>query len=255
MIIERRSIAGQITQALRQEILSGVVPKGARLPPESELAQRFGTNRNTLREAIRSLEGLGLIQVRQGDGVTVRDFRKLGELSLLPYYLVEAATPAERAVALGEVLVLRRLVLAEAVSYAAARATPDEARALETQLARIREHLAAHRVRELIAADLEFYQRIVAAAHSLIYTWIFNTFVHVYTATIAALEQLWVVPPRYLEQLEALTAAVAAHDRATARRIIEEHLASGDALVEQPSAGTARDDTEAVRSRNEEEKR
>jgi GntR family transcriptional regulator, transcriptional repressor for pyruvate dehydrogenase complex len=227
--IERRSISGQIVEELRREILTGHLPAGARLPPEGELAHRFGTNRNTLREAVRTLEGLNLIQVRQGDGVTVRDFRAMGELSLLPHYLAEAANPAEQLAALQEVLRLRRLVLVEVVSRAATGSTPDEVLGLQQQLELIRRSLP--HTRELIAADLEFYRRLVAASHSLIYIWIFNTFVRVYTAVIDALEQLWVLPVGYLEHLDALTAAIAAHDSTRARQIMDTHLSSSDVLA------------------------
>ena len=55
-------IAGQI----RQELLQGRLRAGDRLPPERELAVQFGVSRNTLREALRSLEIAGLITLRKG---------------------------------------------------------------------------------------------------------------------------------------------------------------------------------------------
>ena len=57
---------------MRDAILDGRFPAGTKLPPERELAAEFGVNRTSVREAIKVLEGLGLIAVRQGDGATVR---------------------------------------------------------------------------------------------------------------------------------------------------------------------------------------
>src|SRR5207237_7051528 len=61
-----------VAEQLRDAILDGRFPAGTKLPPERELAAEFGVNRTSVREAIKVLEGLGLIAVRQGDGATVR---------------------------------------------------------------------------------------------------------------------------------------------------------------------------------------
>ena len=57
---------------LRDAILDGRFRAGQKLPPERELAQEFRVNRTSVREAIKVLEGLGLVSVRQGDGATVQ---------------------------------------------------------------------------------------------------------------------------------------------------------------------------------------
>jgi len=61
-----------VAEQLRDAILDGRFGAGTKLPPERELAAEFGLNRTSVREAIKVLEGLGLVAVRQGDGVTVR---------------------------------------------------------------------------------------------------------------------------------------------------------------------------------------
>jgi len=57
---------------LRDAILDGHFRAGQKLPPERELAEQFDINRTSVREAIKVLEGLGLVSVRQGDGATVQ---------------------------------------------------------------------------------------------------------------------------------------------------------------------------------------
>jgi len=61
-----------VAEQLRDAILDGRFGAGTKLPPERELAAEFGVNRTSVREAIKVLEGLGLVAVRQGDGATVR---------------------------------------------------------------------------------------------------------------------------------------------------------------------------------------
>src|SRR5262245_30781940 len=68
----RRRLHEAVAEQLRDAILDGRFPAGRKLPPERELAAEFRVNRTSVREAIKVLEGLGLVQVRQGHGVTVR---------------------------------------------------------------------------------------------------------------------------------------------------------------------------------------
>ncbi|HER20426.1 MAG TPA: FadR family transcriptional regulator [Chromatiales bacterium] len=67
----RRRVHEEIAEQLRDAILDGRLEPGQKLPPERELAERFQVNRTSLRQAIKVLEGLGLVVVRQGDGATV----------------------------------------------------------------------------------------------------------------------------------------------------------------------------------------
>ena len=68
----RRRLHEDVAEQLRDAILDGRFAAGRKLPPERELAHEFGVNRTSIREAIKVLEGLGLVTVRQGDGATVR---------------------------------------------------------------------------------------------------------------------------------------------------------------------------------------
>jgi DNA-binding FadR family transcriptional regulator len=68
----RRRLHEDVAEQLRDAILDGRFAPGTKLPPERELAVEFSVNRTSVREAIKVLEGLGLVLVRQGDGATVR---------------------------------------------------------------------------------------------------------------------------------------------------------------------------------------
>jgi len=68
----RRRLHQAVAEQLRDAILDGRFPAGAMLPPERELAEEFKVNRTSIREAIKVLEGLGLVRVRQGAGATVQ---------------------------------------------------------------------------------------------------------------------------------------------------------------------------------------
>ncbi len=69
--ITKTRIYEQIVLQLQQEILSGQVRPGTRLPTERELASQFGVSRASIREALSVLQSRGLVESRQGDGTIV----------------------------------------------------------------------------------------------------------------------------------------------------------------------------------------
>ena len=119
----RRRLHEDVAEQLRDAILDGRFPAGRKLPPERELAAEFRVNRTSVREAIKVLEGLGLVQVRQGDGATVRPLVEASLDLLGPMIFhggrVDAALLAE----LGEVMQPLLLELARAAIARQRRST------------------------------------------------------------------------------------------------------------------------------------
>lgn len=70
---KERRLYRNVQNKLQELIRSGEYPPGGRLPPERELAERFGVSRPTIREAIIALEALGHVRVKTGSGVYVLD--------------------------------------------------------------------------------------------------------------------------------------------------------------------------------------
>lgn len=66
-----RSRADQVRDQLQAAILRGDYPIGSKLPSERELTEMFGVSRVSVREGVRSLEAIGLVQVRHGNGCFV----------------------------------------------------------------------------------------------------------------------------------------------------------------------------------------
>lgn len=71
--VHRHRVHDDIAVQLRDAILDGRFAPGEKLPPERELAAEFGVNRTSIREALKTLEGLRLVEVRHGSGATVLD--------------------------------------------------------------------------------------------------------------------------------------------------------------------------------------
>ena len=71
--VEPQRLYRQIAEQLRGLIAKGEFPPGARLPAERELAQQLGVSRPSVREALIALEVEGLVEVRMGSGIYVRE--------------------------------------------------------------------------------------------------------------------------------------------------------------------------------------
>jgi GntR family transcriptional repressor for pyruvate dehydrogenase complex len=131
----RRRIHEDVAEQLRDAILDGRFAAGTKLPPERELAEEFQVNRTSVREAIKVLEGLGLVTVRQGDGATVRPLVDASLEILGPMIFHGGRIDPDAFVALAEVVMP---LLFEMARLAIARHQPgqlDELRRLRDEIA------------------------------------------------------------------------------------------------------------------------
>src|SRR5690349_1531994 len=141
---------------IRDMIISGELRPGDRLPPEKELGERLGVSRNSLREAVKALEVIRVLDVRRGDGTYVT--------SLDPRHLLEAMSfvvdlHTDRSIL--EMFELRRILEPAAAGLAATRLTADGIAALQ-QL--VDEADVEGSIEDLVRHDLSFHQAIVESA-------------------------------------------------------------------------------------------
>lgn len=223
--IQRKGLADVIGEQLREGIIRGELAPGDRLPPERELAARFGTNRNTLREAIRALEAQGLVRARQGDGVRVLDFRRSGDFGLLPQ-IVQQAPAEEQQFLFNDLLRIRRKVCVEAVVLAAERRTDEQVEQLHRLIERQR--AADGDLLSLMQTDVEIYQMLVDASGSMVSTLLFNTLARVVEQFVQLFPQIIWFAPDYLERMSEVVEAIGAGDAKTASTVFDEHLRNSD---------------------------
>jgi DNA-binding FadR family transcriptional regulator len=79
----------EIVKQLRSMIEHDGLKPGDRLPSERELSERLGVGRSSVREALRALELLGLIETRRGEGTFIRDFRGNQLVQLLSTFILQ----------------------------------------------------------------------------------------------------------------------------------------------------------------------
>lgn len=121
-----RAIQDQIKQYITEQRLQ----PGDALPPETQLAAELGVSRGSVREAIKALESLGIVEVRHGNGVFVREFNFDSVLDLLSYGLVFDRSK------IAEILQIRKWLEAAAIGEAVRLAREEQIASIEEVLAR-----------------------------------------------------------------------------------------------------------------------
>src|SRR4051812_20468735 len=129
----------------------------------------------SVREAVKRLEQLRLVEVRQGDAMRVADWRTSGGPDVLAHLLFRAGGLDQGT--LDELMEARALMLSESARLAATRRTDDQAQALQQTAQRIAHAPDATAARAL---DWAFYATIVDAAGNLVLALVMNSIRHVY---------------------------------------------------------------------------
>jgi len=148
------AVTDEAIEKIKDMITSGALRAGDRLPREADLAADLGLSRNSLREAVRALSLVNILDVRRGDGTYVT--------SLEPRLLLEALSfivDFHRDDTLLEFLRVRRILEPAATAMAAERITAAQCQDLRDLLDRVG---AGPEAEELVQNDLEFHRRIVS---------------------------------------------------------------------------------------------
>ena len=127
-ITERPPLSERLFADLLEALLSGRYAPGDKLPPQRALAAEAGVTMTALREALKRLEQMGLIEVRHGAAMRVRDWRRHGGLDVIAHLLLASGT-LDRGV-LADVLEARTLMLGELAALAAQRRSRAQAERL-----------------------------------------------------------------------------------------------------------------------------
>jgi len=230
---DRVPISSEVAQVLMDHLLHDGYEVGQRIPSERALAASLGVGRSVIREALKSLALLGLVQVRAGDG----NYLQSRSSGLLPNTFEWGMLLDDNRIE--EIIEARRELEVVLAGFAAARRTQEDIDDLRGLLAAMR---AAPADQRFVEADVAFHLRIARAAanpvlqqmlestHSLLHAWI--------TRVIEAAGDTNMSVGEHVPVLEAIEAG----DVEGARQAIRDHLdRAGDRLSATVSEHTSRE--------------
>ena len=223
--VEKQRVAEEIAEQLRSLILNGQYPPGSKLPPERELSKRLRVNRASLREALKKLEHLGLVRIRQGDGTRVTNFMETGGIELVQHLLPLGGGRPEL---IRDLLEFRRLFGRELARLCAARAQKDGLTRLRA-IADKADH--THGAAELFDLDFEFYVALAAASGNQVMMLLINTVRDGVRNFMPLLANLAGPQDQVRKHHRDLIAAIEKGDAASAGKIADDYLRMGAELA------------------------
>jgi GntR family transcriptional regulator, transcriptional repressor for pyruvate dehydrogenase complex len=213
-----------IAEQIRTAIVTGQLGQGDRLPPERELAEQFGVSRVTVRDALRALEAMGLIDVRVGARggafVTVPSGEVVGQ-TMSDMMMMQAITPED-------IVEARLIVELGAVTIACSRASDADVVHLRELCDRGREALTAKTyTREL---SWEFHALLAELTHNGAVEGLTQSFRSSLTMHLIRRQEGSRAFERTVEEHDRILEALERRDGAAARREMATHLLRGTGL-------------------------
>lgn len=173
--IKRRRLSDEVSAQIQVRIASGELRSGDKLPPERELAARFGVSRGAVREALRTLERTGLVALQAGSrggafigqgnpGLIGDSFRNLYQLG---------------SVSLDELTEARQWLESTAVRIVSRRATAADLAALEANVDQAERLFKAKRYDDKIDVHIEFHNLLARATRNSVMTMLMGALMEV----------------------------------------------------------------------------
>ncbi|KJL19544.1 FadR/GntR family transcriptional regulator [Microbacterium azadirachtae] len=220
------AVTDEAIEKIKAMIVSGELGPGDRLPPEKELAERLGLSRNSMREAVKALEVIRVLDVRRGDGTYVT--------SLEPHLLLEAITfviDMHDDDSLLELFAVRRMLESQATGLAATHGDAEAIAALQAEIAGVDSGVS---IDDLVAHDIRFHREIVQMTGN---AYLASLIESLSSQTIRA--RVWRglteqgAVERTLSEHRAIADAIAQHDPALATSLATAHIAGVERWLRQ----------------------
>jgi GntR family transcriptional repressor for pyruvate dehydrogenase complex len=221
--IKSTRIYEEIVRQIKQMIAEGRLKSGDQLPPERELAEQFVVSRTSVREALRALESLGLVEIRPGEGTFVREVSV--EALIEPLALVMASQRE----AIGELFEARRLIEPAIAALAAQRARPDELGEMERILDEQAREIAAGRTG--LGQDAQFHAAIASAAHNQAITRVIHALMDLLSQSREESLNTPGRPQRSHQDHRRVLEAIRRRDESGAAEAMREHVSGVERLV------------------------
>src|SRR5229473_3354337 len=221
--VKSTRIYEEIVRQIKTMISEGRLKSGDQLPPERDLAEKFVVSRTSVREALRALESVGLIDIRPGEGTFVREV----SIEALVGPLARVMTSQREAI--GELFEARRVLEPAIAALAASRATPDEVQEMERILEDQAREIAAGRTG--LAQDAAFHAAIGTAAHNRAITRIAHAVMDLLTQSREESLNTPGRPTRSHQDHRRILQAIARRNATAARQAMLDHLVAVEGLV------------------------
>ncbi len=221
-IVRRNKVYEEVAKQIERLIFKKLRP-GDKLPSERELAEMLQVSRSSIRDAIRGLELMGLVEPRQGAGTIVREAS--------PESLVNPFANAlkHRQELVSELLDFRKMLEPPLAARAATNASPDEISEMEEILQR--QEATLSRGEASIAEDAEFHYSVALASGNSVVLKVLDILMDLLRETRERSLQVSGRPQKSLAGHRRILAAIKRHDGEAAKAAMRRHIEDVEEIV------------------------
>jgi GntR family transcriptional repressor for pyruvate dehydrogenase complex len=160
--IKRSGVAEEIINMIKEAMMNDEIRPGDRLPTEIEFTEQLGIGRNAVREAMKMLSALGVIDIRRGDGTYITEEPSSKILTPLVFAMLLKTKTTK------ELVELRTMIEVGYCQMAAVNATDDDFELIEKTKVEWEDHARSPQldIDQLAQADLDFHYAILNATHN-----------------------------------------------------------------------------------------
>lgn len=223
--LDRPALFRSVQDIIKNYILENNLAAGAPLPPEAELARQLGVGRSSVREAVKALESLGILETRRGSGLFVQDFSFEPLLENLPYGLLFDLSQ------LADLLAVRRVLetgMAEAALAVTTSQQLDQLRELTGQML-----VRAEQGQMFPDEDREFHATLFAGLQNQVLLKLLDTFWFTFHKAAQLTDLQDRDPMRTYRDHVAILEAVEAGQAAQVRLALDQHYLSLEERLKQ----------------------
>ena len=219
--INKRRYFNDVLLQLQSMIINKNLKQGDKLPPERELARMLNISRTSVREAIRLLEFLRIVEIRQGSGIYVRsDLEKVASIEFMGLWSYLGGRHNEKTVR--DILEFRRCLDMFIIGISARNAKEDNIKEMQSAIDKMRNKLEKNPSGD--SGDMEFHVAIAKATGNNVLTQL-NYVLHLIWGN---LREEVLTDKRYLEislnQHKKIFQAIKDKDVKSAKEAMEEHI-------------------------------
>jgi GntR family transcriptional regulator, transcriptional repressor for pyruvate dehydrogenase complex len=217
--VKNTKVYEQVIEQIKEMIVSGKLKRGDRLPPERELVEQLQVSRTSIREAIRALQIIGLVECKQGGGNFIKESFENSLFEPLSIMFVLQNSKPE------EILELRKIVEVETAALAAGKIKDKELKEIQE----IIEQMKASSDEELDAKlDKELHYKIAHASGNFLVVNVLSAISSLVDSFIKDARKIILIQKENKEILlghhESLYNALQAHDKSKAAKVMIKHL-------------------------------
>lgn len=154
----RKSLSKQVMESIEEIIISQKLRPGDALPTEQQISDELGVSKSSVREAIKMLEALGVVEIRRGLCTVISEDPKQGYLNVFLSHLYLLSGSAE------ELREFRKIIEEAYTTYAIATAAEEDVAAIQNALEQFRTHCQDGTL--TVDDDLHFHNQILQATHN-----------------------------------------------------------------------------------------